>query len=333
MDHDRQIERRILLGMSRLSWGLIALMGAVAAAVAAAPGISFDGSKVALNAPLAAVFGLMGIVYAHWRYDLAVAALADAVAQLMALVLLGAAFTYAMAVLGASSPLVDARLLAADRALGFDWLACLRWLNAHPTVAAGLGLAYGSIAAQALVLVLFGRARRLWTILLAAQIAVLACGIISAFAPALGVFEHLDVTRAIHHADIALANGGRLDVRDMLQLRGPAPAMRAHGLVGIIMFPSFHMALAILFAWAFWAVPGLRWPGLALNVAMALATPLSGGHYLVDLLAGAAVALASLRLAAFALATLERRAAGRVKAALVIPTPAAPFGTAAAAPG
>ena len=57
------------------------------------------------------------------------------------------------------------------------------------------------------------------------------------------------------------------------------------------MFPSFHMALAILFTWGFWRIPVARWIALALNVAMAAATPLSGGHYFVDLIAGAVVAL------------------------------------------
>jgi membrane-associated phospholipid phosphatase len=63
---------------------------------------------------------------------------------------------------------------------------------------------------------------------------------------------------------------------------------------GIITFPSYHAALAAIFIWAFRAVPGLAgfgavWAGLTI-----LATPLGGGHYAVDVLAGLLLAVGSL---------------------------------------
>jgi membrane-associated phospholipid phosphatase len=46
-----------------------------------------------------------------------------------------------------------------------------------------------------------------------------------------------------------------------------------------------------------WACWPLRWVRLAVipwNIAMLVATPLGGGHYLVDVLAGMLVAIASI---------------------------------------
>src|ERR1700709_883141 len=44
--------------------------------------------------------------------------------------------------LASAGPLVDSRLMAMDRMLGFDWLAGYRFVHAHPALAALLGLAY-----------------------------------------------------------------------------------------------------------------------------------------------------------------------------------------------
>jgi membrane-associated phospholipid phosphatase len=61
--------------------------------------------------------------------------------------------------------------------------------------------------------------------------------------------------------------------------------------IGMISFPSYHAATAILFVWAAWRTPGFRWIALAINAAMLLATPVCGAHYFVDVLAGVAVAV------------------------------------------
>ena len=65
-------------------------------------------------------------------------------------------------------------------------------------------------------------------------------------------------------------------------------------LTGLVTFPSFHTAAAVLYLWAFWPV---RWIGpaaVAINVVMVLATPICGGHYLVDVFAGIGIAVASI---------------------------------------
>ena len=60
---------------------------------------------------------------------------------------------------------------------------------------------------------------------------------------------------------------------------------------GIIWLPSFHTVMGLLFTWSqrgiWWSFPVFA----AINVTMILATLAIGDHYLVDVLAGIAVAV------------------------------------------
>jgi hypothetical protein len=67
---------------------------------------------------------------------------------------------------------------------------------------------------------------------------------------------------------------------------------------GIITFPSFHAAMAILFVWAVWPARRFRLPMVAVNLLMWLAAVPLGGHYVVDLLGGSVIAVAALAVAA-----------------------------------
>ena len=62
------------------------------------------------------------------------------------------------------------------------------------------------------------------------------------------------------------------------------------GYLGIVSFPSFHTAMAILFAVAhrdiWWSFPIF----LILNVLMLITIPYSGNHYLIDVIGGAVIA-------------------------------------------
>ena len=71
-----------------------------------------------------------------------------------------------------------------------------------------------------------------------------------------------------------------------------------HGPInGIVVFPSFHAACAIIYAYAFRGTAFVGWIMLLLNMLL-LATPLWGGHYIIDIAAGiflAVVAIAIVR--------------------------------------
>jgi membrane-associated phospholipid phosphatase len=60
----------------------------------------------------------------------------------------------------------------------------------------------------------------------------------------------------------------------------------ATGSEGIVTFPSLHAAMGLIFIFALWPVPVVRWFGLGVNVLTIGATPIDGGHYLIDVAAG-----------------------------------------------
>ena len=74
---------------------------------------------------------------------------------------------------------------------------------------------------------------------------------------------------------------------------------------GIITFPSFHAALGVLFPYALRQIKWAFWPAMLVNGTMILSTPVVGGHYLVDVIAGVVVAAASILL----LRSIRRRTA------------------------
>jgi membrane-associated phospholipid phosphatase len=63
---------------------------------------------------------------------------------------------------------------------------------------------------------------------------------------------------------------------------------------GLISFPSFHTANAILILWALWPITLVRWMLLPINILLIASTPLCGAHYFVDVLGGCAVAFVAI---------------------------------------
>jgi membrane-associated phospholipid phosphatase len=100
----------------------------------------------------------------------------------------------------------------------------------------------------------------------------------------------------IQQLNLPVASGGW--VHKLVALRAGQERMVAWGVdAGIIGFPSFHCAAALLNGWALARERAIRPMAIALNAAMIAATPLLGGHYLVDLIGGSVLALASVVLA------------------------------------
>jgi membrane-associated phospholipid phosphatase len=56
-----------------------------------------------------------------------------------------------------------------------------------------------------------------------------------------------------------------------------------------VSFPSLHVAGALLVVYLSRGVAWLFWPTLVFNALLVAATPVFGGHFFVDVLAGAAV--------------------------------------------
>ncbi|MGZ8470352.1 MAG: phosphatase PAP2 family protein [Gemmatirosa sp.] len=260
----------------RVLWLVLGAVVAIDAVWLPAAGLRLAPRGLAIE--LGAVALLLAIAYVYRRTGRSarLARLAESGAQL---VTFGAALSVlSYLVARTDAPLVDAALLRADRAHGVDWHAWTPAAHPDPRAARLLVRAYDSlipqVAATVMLLALWRSATRLLLRLVATGLATIA---VSGMLPAIGM-----------RADAA-------HVPHLLALRadGLGVVDPAH-LEGLIAFPSYHAVLAVLVAHALWAVRPLRHVALALNVVMLVATVSVGGHYLVDVLAGCALAIAAV---------------------------------------
>jgi hypothetical protein len=253
-----------------------------------------NGYLIALTA--AAIYGACGHLNANsarsrpWIFSML-----TGIAQMIVVVAVMTSMTYIAA--AATFPLQDARLLAFDRAIGFDFRAFVAYVNARDWLIGILAAGYRAISwpilLNVVVLSLAGRYLQTGKFVLAFLIALLATTCVTVFVPAIGAYGvagvlpsdysnfepqgYLDTLR-----DVPLLRDGNLRVLDLFQLGG------------VVTFPSFHAAAAVLYAWALWPVRWIRWLALLPNAAMLVATPIGGGHFLTDVIAGIIVAVLSI---------------------------------------
>jgi membrane-associated phospholipid phosphatase len=237
-----------------------------------------------------------------FRADAPILALTECVAQLFAQCMFGP-LSYVAASVG--GPLQDDGLDRLDRALGFDWSGFNAWVAAHPWVQATLQLAYDSPPLQLgllLLVVCYRHHQQVRELLLALTLTLLAAIVTASLLPALGA--HIQ-----HGAPVPALQQG---IDDLLALRdGSLRRLSLPDIQGIISFPSFHAAMAVLLAWGMRRPRWLLAVAAPVNAAMLVSTLTAGGHYLADVVAGAAIAAAS----AWA-ATLPRRSGREAPAAL-----------------
>lgn len=217
-------------------------------------------------------------------------------------------------------PLQDAALLAADRSLGFNWAAYVKIVDQHPMLAGWLNYGYTMIRwpifAIPVVLAAKARYRRIEEFTFAFGLALVVTTIISALVPAIGVFQQI----GLDPASIKNLNPqAYLDqLRDLTPTRdGSLRHLELLGLGGIVTFPSFHAASAALYVWALWPVKWLRPIAVIAFTAMLAATPIDGGHYLVDIIAGIAIAVVSIAVASWVGSVVARRQVASAIPALV----------------
>lgn len=208
---------------------------------------------------------------------------ATAFLQMTLFTLLGVVLAYALA--AQAGTLQDDRLAAADRAIGFDWPVVLRLLDTMPGAIWVLGLAYHSLTVQMIVIIvaLSGRSHldTLRTTICAAILSGFVTILISGLIPAMGNLFDPAHYRHLWPSVAWLEQGLISGLRD-----GSGRVLDLTMLMGIVSFPSFHATLAAIFIWAFRAIPRLAVPGGAWAILTIVATPVFGGHYGVDVLAG-----------------------------------------------
>lgn len=210
----------------------------------------------------------------------------------MAITLMAVIASYPAA--AASRGYVDPKLQRIDQALHFDWVSLYRTVSAHPALQWCGKLAYSCIYTTPVVLLGYlayrGRRSEARLFLFNFWIATILTLLLFPWVPAKGPLA------ALWHGPIPYMPTSALYQSQII------PALRSHALTmidlgalrGLVCAPSFHTTAALVFSFTAWPIRVLRWPLLAVNVAMLLSTPVEGTHYLADMLGGAGVALVSI---------------------------------------
>lgn len=221
------------------------------------------------------------------------------VAITQALLFTGVASVLSYLLAREGGPLWDPTLQSWDKSIGFDWLAYVQFVDARGWLVLPYRLAYASLIPQVIVVIvalgLRGRVCELRVFLAAMIGSGFVAVLLSPMFAAVGNYVYL----GIEPSDLERIDpwAGYVHLNDLTALRtGKMRPLELPKMQGIITFPSYHACLATLTMWAFSksSLGWLRWGGLAVALLTILATPIDGGHYLVDVLAGIAIALVAI---------------------------------------
>ncbi len=295
-DMSQDLDERVAWRLFTFNWVPLGLMALALALAMALTGFSLELASLPLPFGMAAAYVGYAYYKAHWaaKPDPRVVFILGSTGQVLLIPVLMTPMTYVAA--AANLPLVDAPLMAFDRALGLDWLAYFNFIESHvalrwATVAAYLMIGW-PVFGVPIVLGATRRYRRLQEFTLAFAIALVVTTAISVFTPAMGTYDFLHLTT---DPNVSTPAAYLDQLRDLPMVRdGSLRHLGMTKLTGIVTFPSFHAAAAVLYLWALWPVRWFRPIAVAANIAMLLATPLGGGHYFVDVFAGIAIATAAI---------------------------------------
>jgi membrane-associated phospholipid phosphatase len=268
--------------------GLVALADMLAMAAGGFRLVGYGACSIA--AVSAGAWGL-GYFYSTVRPDERLAALGFAAAYLILFTFSAGTLSYVGTSL--DRPLLDAAFARADAALGLDWMATLAFTDARPLFGTALRLAYQSSLLQivlvVLVLALTGQLVRLRLFLALFTATGLVTIVTSVLFPAAGAFVFHNPPAELR--DVVGHDAGIWHIVHFEALRsGAMRTIDPSAIEGLITFPSFHTALAVVTVWALWRTRLLALPALALNIAVVASTVPVGGHYFVDVMAGGFIA-------------------------------------------
>ncbi len=241
------------------------------------------------------VMSAIAVVYGRWRGAPKIAAAAATTADLIGFAMVLGTLSY-LAV-SMNRPSMAATFAAADRAIGFDWMHYAPVIGSWPIVEKVLWVAYCMMVPQLGVLVivfaLMGRTAWLRIVVNGFCLMALLAIFISWLLPAVDAdvyFGILSVGKTEAGWSTPLTR-----VEHFLNLRdGFLTHIPIMDSTGLVTFPSFHTMSGVLFAVCFAQFRWCKWPAVVVNGLLIAATPVEGGHYGVDVLAGLFLSMAVL---------------------------------------
>jgi membrane-associated phospholipid phosphatase len=207
-----------------------------------------------------------------------------------------ALFAYAMLVLQSlcvafAAPLIDDKLVALDAVMGFSWADVAKWYSHHQAMYDLLGYVYLSYEWQVFfIVILLGITKRfddLYEFLILFTSTAALTVLISAIIPASNPFIHFGVFG--HYQPSPWSQF--FPLRD-----GSIIAFNLDDGQGLVSMPSLHTVDAVLFVYALRHVKIAAPCSIGLNAVMVYSAIMCGAHYLVDIIAGAALAIAAIGL-------------------------------------
>jgi membrane-associated phospholipid phosphatase len=288
-------DTRLAWRLFNLNWIPIAAMSGVLLLAVLFGGFSLEPVAFGVMSGMAGQFALMVYLYFWARGSAADPKLVfalGAVAQLLLIVTIMGPLTYVA--LAINWPLQDHTFLAIDRAMCMDPESIVRFVNDNTWLMTFLETGYGFIkwflVAIPIILAATLRLTRLQHFVAAFSLALAVTLVVSAFVPAIGTFYGLGISPDEFPSINTKIYAAQL--RDILAVRaGVLRDLELFKLAGVVSFPSFHAASAVLYMWALWPVRGIGIVAAAMNVLMIAATPVIGAHYVIDVIGGVMVAV------------------------------------------
>lgn len=270
----------------RACWLTIAAGLLVALSTLAATGVGVAWPSLAPLIGLTATLVAVQVVYSRYRVNRRIADTCGLLAVLIISSLLAAVISHSSLRLG--MPYVDQTLSAADRAIGWYSPDLLLEFSAYPQFSGTLATIYNTTLPAcfvcALALGVSEKPARASEFAWCYVLCILVAAVSAIFLPALG--------STVHHGveDIAGLPGsaGNFHLPVVQYFRtDPAAVFSLDRVTGIVTFPSFHMVMALLVPYALRGMGGLFWLAVGWAGLVGLSAVVIGGHYLIDLIAGA----------------------------------------------
>lgn len=282
----------------RLGWSATAAGAVLAACVLTASRMQIVPMSAVQLFSIVATLGCIHVVYGRYRPNIRIELASGALAMMIASAL--AAGIMSNAGLRLRHPLIDATLAQADAAMGIDTPAVVLAFVGHPVVTQLLDLCYLSAFPLAFLVAAIcavrGQTDRVWETSWSFSVCILVCSAVAALYPAIGNVPHAGLEGLAGHG--LPAGSGTYHLQAFRSLYGGSdPQLDLRQLEGVVTFPSFHVIMGLIVAWA------LRGNGLTTAVAVvwcaavAISTVPIGGHYVTDLIAGSILWAVCVRIA------------------------------------